>query len=284
MYCNHRWEVRHDKWASTHTQDITTHINLIYVRTRTSKTCSTLKAKSEAHSVSCQAPLAGLAMPLSVAWRGQRCQGFVYHATSTPSHCTYRSAGCAWRGGPVQGSHTHLHLSSIHPSIHPSIQTSTSAFPQRVSLNFPFSRHLPPCASMSALARVGWLAMPSVPSAATPSYSPPTLPTLRKGGLNHLCASVFPQWEKRGGLKGRSMWQYWGLQQQAHMKKKMAVLYKMTWRLHSDPTEAAQALDWSHLNLRWTFAVKEREIRCISINWLAWINYRSTGGGIGSAP
>lgn len=33
----------------------------------------------------CQAPLAGLAVPLSVARRGQRCQGFVCYARSTPA-------------------------------------------------------------------------------------------------------------------------------------------------------------------------------------------------------
>lgn len=51
-----------------------------------------------------------------------------------------------------------------------------------------------------------WLAMPSVPSAAKPTQPStpqlsPTLPTCHKGGLNHLCASVFPQWKKGESLR-----------------------------------------------------------------------------------
>ncbi len=44
-----------------------------------------MQTKSETHTLCCQAPLAGLNMPLSVAWRGQRCQGFVCHARSAPT-------------------------------------------------------------------------------------------------------------------------------------------------------------------------------------------------------
>lgn len=69
--------------------------------------------RSQRHTLCCQAPLAGLAVPLSVARRGQRCQGFVYHARSTPAIARTRHTT---RPG-VQDSHTHLHLSSIHASI-----------------------------------------------------------------------------------------------------------------------------------------------------------------------
>lgn len=60
--------------------------------------------------------------------------------------------------------------------------------------------------------------MPSVPSAATPPYSPPTLPTHHKGGLNHLCASVFPQCDK-GEFGGVVVVVTWGCHNKHTCKK-----------------------------------------------------------------
>lgn len=71
----------------------------------------------------CQAPLAGLAVPLSVARRGQRCQGFVCYARSTPAiaRIEHRAQSEEHRACPgVRASHSHLHLHIRH---HPSIFT-----------------------------------------------------------------------------------------------------------------------------------------------------------------
>lgn len=97
----------------------------------------------------------------------------------------------------TQDSHTRLYLLSMSTSI--SLYLSPAWVP-----HFPFSFHFCAC----VFVHVGWLAMPSVPSAATPPpHSSPTLLTHHKGGLNHLCVSVFPRWEKgecghSGGNRG----------------------------------------------------------------------------------
>lgn len=63
------------------------------------------------------------------------------YINAKPLHVQKRMMCLAGQGG---AGLTHPPTPFIHPSIHPSIHTSTSAFPWCVSLNFPFSRHLPP--------------------------------------------------------------------------------------------------------------------------------------------
>lgn len=142
---------------------------------------------SQRHTQSCQAPLAGLAVPLSVARRGQRCQGFVYHAPSTPAIARTRRTTCPGVAGlthpPTPFIHAYIHLLVSFPCMFASFS---------LSCHFPACAFVCVCVCLCRLIGDALCAICSHPPP-PPSYSPPTLPTHHKGGLNHLCASVFPQ-------------------------------------------------------------------------------------------
>lgn len=162
------------------TEFIETHI--IYVHT--SKACSDVDGVK---GIALPAPLAGLAVLLSVAQRGQRCQGdgrgSACHARSTPAVTRTEHAS---RPG-TRDSHAHLHL---HLYIQP--------YPTNlVRLSFPLPSDFNRC--MCVFMHVGWLAMPSVPSAASPSRTP--FPLITRVGLT-ICVPVCSHIDKRGTLGG----------------------------------------------------------------------------------
>lgn len=117
-----------------------------------------------------------------------RSQGFVCHARSWTQHTTHLRA---------QGSRTHLQLPSINPS--PAI-SPLCIYPILSSLLF-LGVGVYVCMIVSECVCVGWLAMPSVPSAATPPTHLPPFPLITRVGLT-ICVPVCSHSEKRGMWSG----------------------------------------------------------------------------------
>lgn len=131
---------------------------------------------SQRHTLCCQAPLAGLTVPLSVARRGQRCQRHARALCAMPDRHTMRLAGSA------ATYNCYLYVVSC-----------VALFLLRV--RFILSSLLGVFVCTFRLIGDALCAICS-----NLPHLPPTLPTHHKGGLNHLCASVFPRWGKGGEI------------------------------------------------------------------------------------